>query len=102
LGNVRLAPVGSGTSVLIHTIPDVQAAGNEQGLLGIAIDPDWPARPYVYFYFDQTPSIKNYIVMYTASGQLTNPSSSNLTLGSRYNIITDIPDAANNHNGGTL
>ncbi|MGH8005044.1 MAG: PQQ-dependent sugar dehydrogenase, partial [Limisphaerales bacterium] len=32
----------------LMTIADVNTAGNEQGLLGIAIDPGWPARPYVY------------------------------------------------------
>jgi glucose/arabinose dehydrogenase len=97
---VRLVVAGAADTTL--TIPDVNISGNERGLLGIAVDPDWPVRPHIYFYFDQTPSIKNYIVMYTASGDLSNPASSNLTLGNRYNIITDIPDAANNHNGGTL
>src|SRR5262249_11931446 len=44
----------------------------------------------------------NYIAMFTASGDLSSPASSNLALGSRFNIITDIPDNASNHNGGTL
>lgn len=86
----------------ITTIADVQTSGNEQGLLGIAIDPDWPARPYVYVYFDRTPGSTIYIAMFTATGDLDSSSSHNLALGSRYNIITDIPDAAGNHNGGTL
>ncbi|MCI0330786.1 MAG: PQQ-dependent sugar dehydrogenase [candidate division Zixibacteria bacterium] len=86
----------------ITTIADVQTAGNEQGLLGIAIDPDWPTRPYVYVYFDRTPGSTIYLSMFTASGDLNDPASHNLSLGSRYDIITDIPDAAGNHNGGTL
>jgi hypothetical protein len=86
----------------ITTIADVQTSGNEQGLLGIAIDPNWPARPYVYVYFDRTPGSVIYLAMFTASGDLSNSSSHNLSLGSRYNIITDIPDAADNHNGGTI
>jgi len=101
LGNVRLAPVGSGTSVLIHTIPDVQAAGNEQGLLGIAVDPDWPARPYVYFYYTHTGNVA-YLTMYTASGDLTIPTSPNITLGSPFFLFTDLPDVNNYHNSGTL
>ena len=86
----------------ITTIADALTSGNEQGLLGIAIDPGWPARPYVYVYFDHTGTSTIYISMFTATGDLNNSSSHNLALGARYNIITDIPDAAGNHNGGTL
>ncbi|MDZ4805119.1 MAG: PQQ-dependent sugar dehydrogenase [Candidatus Eisenbacteria bacterium] len=100
--NVRLVLAGGATADTTLIIADVNTSGNERGLLGMAIDPQWPTRPNIYFYFDQTPSIKNYIVRYTATGDLSNGASSNLTLGSRYNIMTDIPDAASNHNGGTL
>lgn len=99
-GRVRLA-VGSVADTTL-TIPDVNGVQSERGLLGIAVDPDWPVRPYVYFYYNQTPSLKCRIVMYTAAGDLTNPASSNLTLASPYAILTDIPDADPSHNGGTL
>ena len=46
-GNVRIAAVGAGTSVVAATIPGVAGDG-ERGLLGIAVDPAWPARPYIY------------------------------------------------------
>lgn len=101
MGQVRLAPVGSGTSVLIHTIPDVQGAGNEQGLLGVAVDPDWPARPYLYFYYTHIGNVA-YLTMYTASGDLTTPTSPNITLASPFHVFTDLPDANNFHNSGTL
>lgn len=93
---------GISTTDPITTIADVNTAGNEQGLLGIAIDPGWPSRPYVYVYFDRTPGSVIYLAMFTASGDLTDSASHNLALGSRYNIITDIPDNADNHNGGTI
>lgn len=96
---VRFTPVGNAA---IFTVPDVQTSGNEQGLLGIAVDPDWPARPYVYLYFDRTPGGTIYIRRYKASGDLTDPSSLAITLSEPYNILVDIPDAASNHNGGTL
>ncbi len=86
----------------ITTIADVQTADNEQGLLGIAIDPEWPARSYVYVYFDHTGTSTIYLAMFTATGDLNDSASHNLALGARYNIITDIPDAAGNHNGGTI
>ena len=102
-GNIRLLVGGAiGSTDPILNISDVVMTGGEQGLLGIAIDPGWPARPYVYVYFDRTPGNVIYIAMFTASGDLSNSASSNLSLGSRFNVITDIPDNAPNHNGGTL
>jgi glucose/arabinose dehydrogenase len=88
-----------GTPVL--RIPDVVATGNEQGLLGIAVDPEWPARPYVYFYYNHAGG-HNYVRMYTATGDLSSPASTNLAFSSPYDILTDIPDSFEWHNGGTL
>lgn len=96
---VRFDPTAN---TAIFTVPDVQTSGNEQGLLGIAVDPGWPARPYIYVYFDRTPGQVIYIRRYTASGALTDPASLGISLGSPYNILVDIPDQASNHNGGTL
>lgn len=101
-GNVRIAPVGSGTSSVILTVPDVTGTqGSERGLLGITVDPAWPARPYIYFYYSHTGNVA-YVTMYTASGALTDPGSANLTLGSPYFLLTDLPDVNSFHNGGTL
>jgi len=99
---VRVVAGGALFANPLLTVPDVNGAGNEQGLLGIAVDPGWPARPYVYLYFDHTPGSVIYLVRYKVSGSLSDPSSTNLTFGSRMNLIVDIPDAASNHNGGTL
>jgi glucose/arabinose dehydrogenase len=99
--NVKLGVPGDQPDSVLH-ISDVNAFGGEQGLLGIAVDPDWPARPYVYFYFNQATTQKCCVVMYIASGDLSNPSSTNVTFGNRYDILTDIPDVANAHNAGTL
>ena len=99
-GNVRLAAVGSLTSSIIANIPGI-TGGGERGLLGVAVDPDWPARPYVYFhgtYEDST----IHITMQTASGDLNDPGSTNLSLGSPYVLLRDIRDFYNHHNGGTL
>lgn len=98
---VRLTPTNSTDPVSILDIPNVRTIEGERGLLGVAVDPGWPARPYVYFAYTHT-SGNLYITMYTASGQLTNPTSSAITLASPYHLMTDIPDLAINHNGGTL
>jgi len=99
-GVVRLSAVGSGTSTAIATIPNV-VAGAERGLLGVAVDPSWPARPYLYFHACKTGDVIH-IVMYTATGDLSAPSSVAMTLGSPFVLVDDIPDRFANHNGGTL
>ena len=99
-GNVRLAAAGSSTSALIFTVPNV-TPGGERGLLGVAVDPQWPARPYLYFHSTQAGDVIH-ITRYTASGQLTNPASTAITLGSPFVLMNDILDLFANHNGGTL
>ena len=99
---VRLVAGGSLHGSPVLTIPDVNAEGHEQGLLGIAVDPSWPSRPFVYFYFDRTPDSVIYLVRYKAWGTLTHPLSTNLILDDPMNILIDIPDVTLNHNGGTL
>ena len=99
-GNVRLAAVGSSTSAVIATITGLQVFG-ERGLLGIAVDPAWPTRPFLYFhgtYNDGTIRV----TMRRASGALTNSASTSVTLASPYTILGAIPDVNSNHNGGTL
>ncbi len=99
-GNVRLAAAGANTSAMIATIPGIAGSG-ERGLLGVAVDPDWPVRPYLYFHGTYTDSTIH-ITMYTASGALSDPGSTSLTLGSPYVLLRDIRDLYNHHNGGTL
>ncbi len=99
-GNVRLAAVGSSTSAVIATTSGLQVFG-ERGLLGIAVDPAWPTRPYLYFhgtYNDGTIRV----TMRQASGALSNPASTSVTLASPYVILGGIADVNSNHNGGTL
>ena len=99
-GNVRLAPVGVTTSTVIATIPGI-TGGGERGLLGVAVDPEWPVRPYLYFHGTYTDSTIH-ITMVPASGDLSDPGSTNLGLGSPYVLLRDIRDFYNHHNGGTL
>lgn len=99
-GYVHLVPTTSTVSAVIDTIPNVTSTG-ERGLLGVAVDPGWPARPYVYFHSTQVGSVIH-ITMVTASGDLVNPASTSLSLGNPYVLLDDIPDLASTHNGGTL
>jgi glucose/arabinose dehydrogenase len=88
----------------VITVPNVESAGGEQGLLGIAADPGWPARPYLYIHYDYSGSPTIRISRYTVGGDLAFTGDGSLTIDplTRYDILTDIPDNASNHNGGTL
>ena len=89
----------------VCTVDGVHIAGYEQGLLGIAVDPGWPARPYVYIHCDNlVPANTIRISRYTVTGDLSYVGNGALSIdvGSRYDLINTLPDATDEHNGGTL
>ncbi len=88
----------------VVTVPNVRTTGSEQGLLGIAADPGWPARPYLYVHYDYSGSATIRISRFTVTGDLAFTGNGSLAIdpASRYDLLTDIPDIASNHNGGTL
>ena len=100
-GVTRLAAAGSATSDSIHTIPDVESVHPERGLLGIAVDPQWPTRPYLYFDYTAVDSVTR-IVRYEAAGALSDPASTAVTLGNPHVVIDSIEDLFGIHNAGTL
>ncbi len=97
---VRMGPPA--TADTVGTVPGVNSTANERGLLGIAVDPGWPARPYVYTHSTHTGN-RIRISRFTASGALSDPAGLLSVSGaSRHDLLTDLPDAATNHNGGTV
>jgi glucose/arabinose dehydrogenase len=61
-GRVMLLNPDTGKTKVMDTISDVRSQG-EQGLLGIAIDPKWPKKKFVYAYATrQAGSLQNQIV----------------------------------------
>jgi glucose/arabinose dehydrogenase len=101
---LRLFKPGTGVqSVPVMTVPGVNTGG-ERGLLGVAVDPEFPARPYVYLYYDVVLPQHIRIARYTLAGDLDGAQGGVVTAdtSSRFDLIDDIPDAAANHNGGTL
>jgi glucose/arabinose dehydrogenase len=105
-GRIRLL-VGNGIAAVdpVCTVPGVRNnPGSEQGLLGIAIDPGWPLRPYVYVHYDHATTPTIHLSRFTVTGDLNFATNGSLSIdpASRYDLITDIPDNASNHNGGTL
>lgn len=88
----------------VITVPNVSSTGTEQGLLGIAVDPGWPVRPYLYIHYDYTGSATIRLSRFTVAGDLSFTGNGSLTIdpATRYDILTDVPDVRSNHNGGTL
>jgi glucose/arabinose dehydrogenase len=88
----------------ILTVPDVNAAYGERGLLGVAVDPGWPVRPYVYVQHCRLSSVHIAIARYTAVGDLAFASDGGFVLdpASRFDIVNDLLDDEEIHNGGTL
>jgi glucose/arabinose dehydrogenase len=85
----------------VVTVSGVTTSGYERGLQGIAVDPGWPARPYVYVYYTRTGSFCA-LARYRAQGDLSDPFGENLTLVERLVLIDDIPDNDPNHQAGCL
>ena len=98
----RIHVATPGASSVMGVVPGVAVAHTEQGLLGVAVDPAWPTWPYVYVMYNHASPASVRVLRYTVSGDLNDPQSLNLTVGSPYFILDDIPDAAPIHNGGTL
>ena len=95
-GQVRLHPVGGATAPVVYTVGISTEV--ERGLLGVAVDPEWPARPYVYLYYTYFGQVCR-LTMYTCTGDLVNPLSTNLVLTSPYQLLTDIPDLSDSTTG---
>jgi glucose/arabinose dehydrogenase len=87
----------------VATVPQVNTNGGERGLLGIAADPGWPTRPYVYVHSTSTTgSIR--ISRFLASGDLSFTGDGSITIdaATRFDLINNIPDDVGNHNGGSV
>src|SRR5262249_51000412 len=102
-GQIRLVVNGALVANALLTMPEVEFLG-ERGLLGIAVDPDFPVRPYIYVFYSDKDTAFSHLARYTVAGDLSNGTSTNLTISpaSKVLLINQIPDNASNHNGGTL
>lgn len=100
-GKVKVLAVAGGNAVAtIGTITGM-VLSYSQGLLSIAVDPQWPTRPFVYCYHTSTaPDLR--ITRFTVTGSLTTPSSTNLTLGAAYTVLSGVPDNTPLHEAGCL
>ncbi len=100
-GEIQVVVNGSLSSALINI--DALTAGNgEQGLLGIAVHPEFPDSNYVYTYHTRADSF-NQISRYEVTGDLSDPNSSNISIPSAsQQLIFEVYNETQYHQGGTL
>ncbi len=96
-GNIRIIKDGAVLPTPFYTLTNTNIVG-ERGLLGLALDPGFPATPYVYAYqtYDDAANSSTYnrIVRIQASGDT----------GVSHTVILRMPplSGASNHNGGVI
>jgi glucose/arabinose dehydrogenase len=85
-----------GNRLLARPFVKLSVDARRGGLLGVALDPDFPGAPYVYLYYTATrPSIHNGVSRFTARGDRVVP-------GSEVRLL-DLPrNGPLNHYGGAL
>ena len=100
----RPGPVTVITSNSIRTIfvvPDV-IRERELGLLGVAVDPDFPDQPYLYLFHSDSSNI-NCVSRFTVEGALDDPNSDSLAVDVNSQVpLLDLPLMAPQHVAGTL
>jgi glucose/arabinose dehydrogenase len=91
-GEIRFYNLNSGGNPLVFTIPNVATAG-EQGLLGVAVPPDYPNTPYLYAYVTR-------LINGTPENQIVRIRVAN-GVGQEMGVMVRIT-AGNIHNGGAM
>ncbi|HET7226203.1 MAG TPA: PQQ-dependent sugar dehydrogenase, partial [Candidatus Eisenbacteria bacterium] len=83
---------------------DIRTDQWENGLLGMAVDPGWPQRPYLYILCGDRASATLRISRYAGSGDLTGGGDGSLqfSTATRYDVLTGIPCTQLEHHAGTL
>ena len=94
-GKIRIVENGSLLPTPFYTLANV-ATNGEQGLLGLALDPDFPTEPWVYAYYTLNDvangTVYNRIVRIHANGDV----------GDALEILLDHIPAGDFHNGGVI
>lgn len=90
----------AGTHDTVATLPGVTLTG-ERGAMSVEVDPAWPVWPYLYFHYTHnSPDVR--IVRMTLAGDLSDPTSTNLSVSALDEVLVGVPDQHPFHNGGKL
>ena len=97
LGQLRVVVNDTLLSAPVVDLAASVCTGEEQGLLGVAVDPSFATNGFVYLYYtdDKAGTCENRVSRFTMSGNSTVP-------GSELVLIDGIPSPAGIHNAGDL
>ncbi len=100
-GEMKEEPIGTITELNLERNADPGNAA-ERGLLGIAVDPDWPDEPFVYVdYTHESGHI--HISKFRVDGALDDPGSDDLAIDlSSEDVLLALKDDSEYHNAGTV
>jgi uncharacterized protein (TIGR00730 family) len=101
----RVAIITGGTVFTVGTGARRRERRLERGLLGVAVDPNFPSRPYLYVHCTDGRSGHTIAISrFTLTGDLTHAGNGALQFdpASRYDLLNALSDNATNHNGGTV
>lgn len=99
-GRVMSFPVSqvvSGATVFLDIQDRVNDAGNEEGLLGLAFDPDFESNGHFYVYYSAANPRRSVVSRFTAK----DPSAGTAGTESEQ-VVLEVPQPYRNHNGGQL
>ena len=93
-GEIHVADPSAGSDDLFATVPGVNGEG-ERGMLGIALHPNYPDRPYVYVYATRTANgrLRNQVLRYEDVGGAGEH---------RRTIMSVLASSSPYHNGGRI
>lgn len=84
----------SGATVFLDIRERVSDAGNEEGLLGLAFDPDFDSNGRFYAYYSAAQPRRSVVSRFLSGGSVADPDSEL--------VILEVPQPFPNHNGGQL
>jgi len=96
-GDLDVFSGGSLVSPAALSLAGVVCNGEEQGLLGVAVDPAFTGNGFVYLYYtnDRDGTCENRVSRFTMSGNTVDPASELV-------LVDRIPSPSGTHNGGDL
>ncbi|MFQ5933317.1 MAG: PQQ-dependent sugar dehydrogenase, partial [Dehalococcoidia bacterium] len=100
LGRIRVFPndqQATEATIFLDIGDRVSEINNEEGLLGLAFDPDYRDNGYFYVYYSAASPRRSVISRFSVSQYNPNVANSNSEF-----IIMEIPQPFGNHNGGQL
>ncbi len=99
-GEIRVFPNSrdvNSTKLFLNITSRVDSTGNEQGLLGLAFDPDFQKSGYFYVYYTAASPSRSVLSRFAASIGDPDQSDPNSEI-----VILEIPQPYPNHNGGQI